>query len=460
MSLRLAAVAVALAVVLPGVAGAQFEVDEQEAGFAFIAGSSVSDVEGDSGPGGWLSSFYYRSPFSLDIPLVTGRWTPNIPQTGLYLVETHIPESGWSASSVAPFDTAFHGGHALDLVDLTPADHGWAPLNGGEPLKFLAGTRGHVDLSNLTPEEPEATVTWDALRFTFVAPAGLGLNGADCELSGDCSGTLICFEGECVPECTITGCTAPELCEYETGVCYDPTGGGDDDIDDPWWDPPPDQDTDGDGIPDADEGNVDSDGDGLLDWIDSDSDNDGIPDEVEGDIDTDGDGIPDYLDTDSDNDSIPDFIEVGPNPDAPLDTDGDGAPDYLDTDADGDGIPDEIEAGDDPNHPVDTDADGVPDYLDSDSDNDGLDDADEAGDDPLDPTDTDGDGEADFRETDSDGDGILDGAESAADGVIGDGDSVSPGGCGCGVPVGGSAAALLFPFAPLALWSWRRRLRR
>ena len=43
-----------------------------------------------------------------------------------------------------------------------------------------------------------------------------------------------------------------------------------------------------------------------------------IPDDIEGDGDTDGDGIPDYLDTDSDGDGIPDNEELDP------DTDGDG----------------------------------------------------------------------------------------------------------------------------------------
>ena len=42
-----------------------------------------------------------------------------------------------------------------------------------------------------------------------------------------------------------------------------------------------------------------------------DSDGDGIPDAIEGDADTDGDGIPDYQDADSDNDGIPDAHENG-----------------------------------------------------------------------------------------------------------------------------------------------------
>ena len=40
-----------------------------------------------------------------------------------------------------------------------------------------------------------------------------------------------------------------------------------------------------------------------------DSDGDGIPDAEEGNTDPDGDGIPNYLDTDSDGDSVPDALE-------------------------------------------------------------------------------------------------------------------------------------------------------
>jgi hypothetical protein len=72
-------------------------------------------------------------------------------------------------------------------------------------------------------------------------------------------------------------------------------------------------------------------------FIDGDSDGDGIPDAED---DSDGDGIPDSEDTDDDGDGIPDDQE---------DDDGDGIPNYLDDDDDGDGIPDE---DDDDNDPV------------------------------------------------------------------------------------------------------------
>ncbi|MDN3492125.1 hypothetical protein [Winogradskyella bathintestinalis] len=98
-----------------------------------------------------------------------------------------------------------------------------------------------------------------------------------------------------------------------------------------------------------------------------DDDNDGIPTEFEGlagepnedgiymdSLDSDGDGIPDYLDEDDDNDNVLTKDEIDntdednnpntnpKNTDADL-TSGDTIPDYLDDDDDGDGIPTYLE---------------------------------------------------------------------------------------------------------------------
>ena len=111
----------------------------------------------------------------------------------------------------------------------------------------------------------------------------------------------------------------------------------------------------------------DSDGDGTADQLDTDSDNDGITDVAESQenvfvlnttdanqngiydvfeskviVDTDNDGIPDYLDLDSDNDGILDAVETGSNN---TDTDNDGIKNYRDSDSDNDLCYDVTEAG-------------------------------------------------------------------------------------------------------------------
>ena len=223
-------------------------------------------------------------------------------------------------------------------------------------------------------------------------------------------------------------------------------------------------DADKDSIPDYVERNVDTDGDGTLDYLDIDSDNDGLADSAENNqkhalVDTDSDGVPDYLDLDSDNDGINDVIENGSKDtdgdglnDDPtnvttvaLDIDADGTPDYRDLDSDGDGLWDVLESlqghtdanddgiiddatdtdsdgiideadgasanrGDNGDlAPADADTDGNEDFREIDSDNDGIPDSVEGN------IDSDADGTADYRDTDSDGDGIPDAYEAGSD---------------------------------------------
>ena len=144
---------------------------------------------------------------------------------------------------------------------------------------------------------------------------------------------------------------------------------------------------------------LDTDGDGLPDWLetligsnpnDNDTDEDGVPDGVEyggptqadgtgkytGPLpawgtpgnprDTDGDGVFDLLDKDDDGDEIPTAQELGQGGwQAPLDTDGDQVPNYLDPDDDGDGVPTKDELGDGGwQNPADFNNDNIPNYLD------------------------------------------------------------------------------------------------
>ncbi len=206
-------------------------------------------------------------------------------------------------------------------------------------------------------------------------------------------------------------------------------------------------DADGDGIPDALEGDEDPDGDGLSNFEDDDSDGDCLTDALErGDLgegvvrDSDGDGTPDFLDTDSDDNDLDDGTEAG-DCDDPLDSDGDGETDptdfdddsdtildvdeglldhdydgadnRVDLDSDDDCLIDQLEAGDDDlaSEPWDSDGDGKPDFLDTDSDDDGVDDIDEV--DTCNGDDLDGDGVLDHVDPDTDGDGLDDEEEAA-----------------------------------------------
>ena len=174
------------------------------------------------------------------------------------------------------------------------------------------------------------------------------------------------------------------------------------------------RDTDGDGI--ADHKDLDSDNDGISDLVESgadasvvDTNGDGVYDNTSGagalvdangvataanggvtPLDSDGDGLEDYLDLDSDNDGISDTVEAFPTIGF---TTNDG--DVTDDDTDGDGVIDAFDTttghGGDFTTPEDTDSDGTADFLDADSDNDGLDDIVESGQ-TLSGTDANGDG--------------------------------------------------------------------
>jgi len=164
---------------------------------------------------------------------------------------------------------------------------------------------------------------------------------------------------------------------------------------------------------------LDTDRDGIVNRLDLDSDYDGLTDAVEGILDNDGDGIPNYLDSavldaipvpDLDGDGIANSADTDLDGDGIsntlegiVDTDGDGLPDLVDTDSDADGIPDAVESV------ADADSDGASNYVDTDSDGDGIDDAIEG------LADTDQDGVNNYLDVDADGDGIHDAIEGDGD---------------------------------------------
>jgi hypothetical protein len=243
-----------------------------------------------------------------------------------------------------------------------------------------------------------------------------------------------------------------------------------------------DDDSDGDGILDIVEGTGDSDGDGIMNFLDPVDDSPVKlpyvpiipPPDVSkapvSDQDSDSDGLTDAEEAllgtnpnskDSDGDTIPDGVEVG-DPLNPTDTDGDGTIDALDLDSDDDGISDLLEAGDTDldTPPQDTDGDKTPNYQDLDSDNDLLSDKDEVTIWLTDP-----------NNADTDGGTVPDGVEvltNITDPLDGSDDiAVTPpwwqnanlqGGVQCqNTPIGGPACGLVLLLSVLSLVAIRRR---
>lgn len=152
-----------------------------------------------------------------------------------------------------------------------------------------------------------------------------------------------------------------------------------------------DKDSDNDGLPDTFEvgrvslSGLDANGNGIDDSLDvaftggADANGDGV-DDAFAPLDSDNDGIPNYLDTDSDNDGLSDLYEIAGIEASGQDDDDDGIDNVFDVDftggldVDNDGVDDTLVMA------IDTDNDGLLNHLDTDSDNDGFDDASENGD--------------------------------------------------------------------------------
>ena len=166
------------------------------------------------------------------------------------------------------------------------------------------------------------------------------------------------------------------------------------------------------------EGEVDTDGDGLVDALDDDDDGDGTSD---GDdafpldpgetSDTDGDNIGNNADPDDDNDGVDDLSDVFPlDPSESEDTDGDNIGNNADPDDDNDGVDDLSDVFPlDPSESEDADGDNIGNNADPDDDNDGVDDLSDIF--PLDPSeseDADGDNIGNNADPDDDNDGVED----------------------------------------------------
>ena len=167
---------------------------------------------------------------------------------------------------------------------------------------------------------------------------------------------------------------------------------------------------------------LDSDGDGIFNYLDDDDDNDGVNDAFDAfpldaaeTMDTDFDGIGNNADTDDDDDGVADGLDALPlDATETIDTDSDGTGNNADTDDDGDGVADSSDAFPlDSSESMDTDSDGTGNNADDDDDGDGVVDSLDAL--PLDATetiDTDADGKGNNADADDDGDGVDDTADA------------------------------------------------
>ncbi len=390
-----------------------------------------------------------------------GTWTLTIPNTltdALYNVVATVTDAAGNSSSDSATDD-------LLIDSLPPATPSYEPLVTENTTPTLSGSAmvGPGEILN---------VTVDGITYT----AGDG----SLTDNGDGSWTLsIPFalpEGDYPVQVRITD-SAGNTAVSAAGLLTIQPASVADDFDNDGVPDYLDLDDDNDGIPDIDEGVLDSDGDGYPNHQDTDSDNDGIADivEVAGDdndndyrvdsivdsdnnglsddlqlfpfdlIDTDHDGVADFLDLDSDNDGLSDRLESGrvdtdhdgriddivdnnndgaddinqSNGAAGRDTDNDGIPNRLDLDTDNDGLYDLVESGaiDNRNDGLldsmhDFDLDSIPDSVDVDvtagidADGDGIDDRFDAS--FLAETDTDNDGIVDSADPDANGDGFAD----------------------------------------------------
>jgi uncharacterized delta-60 repeat protein len=133
-------------------------------------------------------------------------------------------------------------------------------------------------------------------------------------------------------------------------------------------------------------GQLDTDGDGYVDGLDTDDDNDGVADggdafplDASESVDTDGDGIGNNADAtpngDTDSDTVDNAVDncVAVSNTDQLNTDGDAQGNVCDTDDDNDGVVDTSDAFPlDETESVDTDSDGIGNNTDADDDGDDV----------------------------------------------------------------------------------------
>lgn len=256
-------------------------------GTAAIAVDTTSDVQDLAGNG--LSSSVTSSALSIDNSAVT------VPVA--WINEIHYDNDSTDVDELIEI-AAVAGTDASQLSI-------WA-YNGSDNLLYNdydeAGSKKTFSGTIANTQGGFGFATMDAVGFQY---DGLQNGGPDGFALVDANGSVlefISYEGTMTAQAgPAIGMTSTDIGVYETGST--PVGeslqlGGTGIIRSAFsWQTPltatagavnanqaflnPVADSDGDGIPDVDEGTGDTDGDGLPDYLDSDSDNDGVPDGIE-----------------------------------------------------------------------------------------------------------------------------------------------------------------------------------
>jgi MYXO-CTERM domain-containing protein len=132
-------------------------------------------------PTGYDDKHHYTFAIDAAESDTVGTWWLEVEVAGTYQIDAYIPD-GAQTQNARYFADPGTGRVELATIDQA-ASSGWVSL--GE-LAFTEGSDRYVELGDATGEDPssETRVTFDALRFSYIAPEGTGGGGTGGSGSG------------------------------------------------------------------------------------------------------------------------------------------------------------------------------------------------------------------------------------------------------------------------------------